>query len=452
MKKRFFRIISVATLMVIMVGMTLGTATKAHAFSEEEFEQLVSETKDKLSSQKEYSKDDLMSFSFENATSPLDASSFYAALDNLYMGTLSCLKYDIQKANVSNTNALNLEYLSLLTELKDAGYGSTSELNIPEMKTGYTSSIAETFKDTFGDLSGKYTDNTQEFMDAATAKITLESTLASSGENRDAQDIKGTEIYKTVLGNISAGNVITSAQTTLETPELKTPLQLSELLNSNAQSTQDVWTQKQQDALDKINEIAISNKTNANIMSSEDLQDMFDKSTDATEAWLSRNTGTAEYNVFDKMTSVFGENSTVIIGAFLGGKLDSYDGIMSIFGDYVDVNADAPESSSVGSLIDWVDRNWDDSAFNPDNHRPPADTKEEQETQKAWNKIVLNKKDPDALANGYEAKLRDLFGSYDIPHWKDYPDMAAYEAAVKKVVGSTSVMTFGEYLISQGGF
>lgn len=273
--------------MIFVLTMSIAIACPFTVFAagnEQSDESLAKEATSMINGQNSITLDNIGEFELNhNFDSAFDTSSFYNAVSCLDETAFGRLSYDIP-TSVNCAALLNVEYISLLTEMQNAGWGKVTTLDIPDLISGYAGSITDRFSSIYGDMSDR-----MELNVSMPDGWTMSEIMAQSSAMRDemSQDIKNTEIYNTVLSNISTGSVFVSANMTLEKPELKSAVQLNSILNESAAELDAEWDQQKIDGIAQIQKEAADNKSFAEFTSKQDLQDLFDEACGQTDAWLS---------------------------------------------------------------------------------------------------------------------------------------------------------------------
>ena len=119
----------------------------------------------------------------------------------------------------------------------------------------------------------------------------MEDLMAQAREKRDAETKAAKEniAYTTTQNAISLKNSLSFAQQVINTPELKSPLELNNMLKESSSSIKEEWTAKEQAGIDEIQKIAASNDAKITIQSQEDLQALFESNVGETQTWLDMN-------------------------------------------------------------------------------------------------------------------------------------------------------------------
>lgn len=276
----------------------LGTATTA--FADEIDGSSISEANDIMSSAHSCNWDGAFSFWTEAGNhTPLDASTFYKTYEKVATENESQLQY-YTSANVDNVAFLNLQYESLVSEMKDSWTNSQGQTAQLTQNAGYSMGITEYFEQVYGDaISGKGEISASmpegwsfsELMETASAK-----------RNEVLKDAQERQEYMTVKNTIALEEALSNAKNALDTPEIKSTLELSAMLKTSTEAMEKEWDQKKQDGVKWVQDIAASNEGKVDAVSKEDMQTMYENSVGETKAWLELNSSnTDNLNVQEDM-------------------------------------------------------------------------------------------------------------------------------------------------------
>lgn len=157
----------------------------------------------------------------------LKPSEFFEKMDNLDNNVFNRLAWELP-TNITSATQLNMEYTSLLKDMKGLGFGTKTELEIPTFKAGYSTDLASKFKDQFGDIK-----NTPSVDISIPDGLSMGSIMKDASAERDAQfgAFMESDTYKNVLETVSIGDCFANAEKTLKLKNLKDNDSLKELLD-----------------------------------------------------------------------------------------------------------------------------------------------------------------------------------------------------------------------------
>lgn len=273
-----------AFFLVIILG--IGAAVPAMALTEEEQKDLISSATGLLDNAPEFNWDEILTLEdVEGMFTPMDTSSFYEACSKIDMDAFGQLQYDTSAA-VNNIAVLNMQYGAMHLELEELGYGEMGTFTVPNATPGYSSNITDYFTSVYGDLSDR-----QNISASMPEGWTMEELMARASEKRDAETKAAKEsiAYTTTQNTISLKNSLSFAQQVINTPELKSPLELNNMLKESSSSIEAEWSEKEQEGIREIQKIAASNDSKITIQSQEDLQALFESNIGETQTWLDMN-------------------------------------------------------------------------------------------------------------------------------------------------------------------
>lgn len=138
------------------------------------------------------------------------------------------LKYDVPSSELQ-VSRLNFDYEMLCISMDNMGFGTKYQIEVPEFKAGYASSLTQEFSNTFGDLSSKAV--TEMSMPEGWSVSNIMKN-ASSQREQVVSDYKNSQAYQAMYNSINSNAIFKVANQTMTMPQTSSISSLAGKLSS----------------------------------------------------------------------------------------------------------------------------------------------------------------------------------------------------------------------------